>query len=140
MKRFIVITILLLASTADAEWDKTDTALQATYTVLHIIDWGQTRWIAKNPYIYNDKTFTTSYGEIIHYSDSFKENPEANFILGRHPSVNKVNIYFASTLIAHTTVSYILPKKYRTYWQLTTIGFESAVIGHNFKAGIKFEF
>lgn len=105
------------AAAADS-WSKQDMALQATYTALHIIDWGQTRYIAKNP-----KTFF-----------------ERNAILGKHPTVDKVDMYFAGTLIAHALVTHFLPDKYRPWWQLATISMEGYCVNHNFKAGVRVAF
>lgn len=115
---FSMILFLALTSPAHAEWTKTDTAFQLVYSALHITDWGQTRDIAKNP-------------------DRFHEN---NPILGKHPSVGKVDTYMALTLIGSTAMSILLPPKYRRWWQVGLIGLEGALVIHNFNIGIKVNF
>ena len=46
-----VICFLFISTNANAfdEWTKQDITLQAVYTVLHVVDWGQTLDIANNP-------------------------------------------------------------------------------------------
>ena len=75
-------------------------------------DWGQTRTIAKNP---------TKWSE-------------TNLILGRHPSLEKVNIYFALvsiivSLIAWNTESLI-------FCGIVTL-VEVYYVYHNYSLGIK---
>lgn len=99
-------------------WSNRDVALQLAYTSLHVIDWGQTRYIAQNPL----------------------NHSEVNKILGEHPSPERVDVYFAGTLIAHVLVTHFLPAKYRPWWQLATISMEGYCVNHNFKAGVKVAF
>lgn len=115
----VVLSLLVAgpARAADA-WSRQDVALQATYAVLHVVDWGQTRYIAGHP------------------EEFYEHNP----ILGRHPSEGEVNAYFAGTLVAHTLVTHFLPAKYRPWWQGVTIAVEGAAVGWNFNAGIKVDF
>jgi hypothetical protein len=47
---------------------------------------------------------------------------ELNPIIGSHPSVAKVDTYFAGCLVAHTLIAVALPPKYRKIWQYTWIG------------------
>lgn len=124
MKRFTVVLsclILLLSFTpaqAFDQWTKTDTTFQIAYTTLHVMDWGQTLDISKNTEKWH----------------------ETNPILGRHPSCEKVNYYFATTLIGHTAIAYILPKDYRRIWQMVWIGIEAGYVIHNASIGIKMRF
>lgn len=117
MKTLILIILLFFPLQANAfdKWTKTDTGLQVTYGVLHIIDWGQTLDIARNP----DKFY------------------EMNPLLGKHPSIGKVNTYFIGTLIGHTAIAYILPSKYRRIWQIVWIGIEGKTVVNNFSIGVK---
>lgn len=94
-------------------WTVKDTFFQLQYTVLHVIDWGQTRHISKNDEYY-----------------------ETNPLLGSKPSTELVDIYFAVTLIGHTTVSYLLPAKWRRKWQAFTSVLETVVTAHNQSIGI----
>ncbi len=119
MKTLItVILFLSLTSPVHAEWTKKDTAFQLTYTAVHLADWGQTLDIARNP---------DSYYEI---------NP----IVGKHPSVGRVNTYMALSLIVHTGISYLLPSKYRRWWQIGTIGVTTSLVIHNNSVGLKVRF
>lgn len=112
--------VLALSSPCHAldEWTSDDTAWEVTYATLHIIDWGQTRHIAKNP-------------ELFH---------ENNPILGKHPSVGKVNTFLALTLAGHVAVARLLPKKARRVWQVVWIGVEASCVAHNASIGIKIDF
>ena len=100
-------------------WTKTDTALQVTYSALHVMDWSQTLHLARNP----DK-----------YSDG-------SIILGGEPSTGRVNSYFAITLIGHAAISYALPKPERTWWQGLGIAVEAYCVHHNhYAVGVKVSF
>ena len=123
MKKITLIFVFLFfhsiaIAAEDNRWTGKDTAWQTAYTVLHIADWGQTRYIAKHPERFNER----------------------NAILGDHPSTRKVDAYFATTLVAHTAISYVLPVKYRRVWQAVTIAVEGNAVAHNMKIGIKFGF
>jgi hypothetical protein len=70
-------------------------------------------------------------------------------ILGRHPSVGKVNTYFALCEVGHATVSYLLPKKIevlglkipaRNLWQAVWFGIEAGEAYHNYQGGIRIRF
>lgn len=99
-------------------WSKQDIALQTLYTGLHIIDWGNTLYIADNPYKF------------------YETNP----ILGNHPSRGNVNLYFAGTLAASFLVTHILPKEYRPYFQTIIISLETAVMASNHSLGVGMRF
>lgn len=119
MKALIFIIAILTATAADAdEWTNIDTALQLTYTAVHCMDWAQTRNIARNPETWHEK------------------NP----ILGSHPSIDKVDAYFAATLAAHTAISYLLPDPYRNIWQSVWITVEAGQVAQNYGIGIKARF
>jgi len=113
----ILICLILFLVSCGGSWTKEDTALQLTYTVLHVADWNQTLQIVDS-----------------------EDHEETNVILGRHPSKDEVNIYFASTLMAHYYVAHILPKPYRSYWQMVWIGIEYDVVRHNTRNGLSVNF
>ena len=116
----LIICLLLISCNSFAfdKWAKKDTALQLTYSILHIVDWKQTRYIAKHPETY------------------YERNP----ILGRHPNIGRVDTYFASTLLLHSGVSYLLSQPYRRYWQCIWIVHEIHTVGNNWKMGIEITF
>ena len=109
-----ILTVCAPPARAADPWSTQDMALQAGYTVLHVIDWGQTLAIARDP-----------------------RRTELNPILGTHPNVGRVNTYFAATLAAHTLVTHFLPSRWRPWWQGVTIVAEGATVGWNFAAGLR---
>lgn len=121
--RYLLAIILLALTTCQPvyadKWTNTDTALQLTYTAVHIADWAQTRQIALHPDIWYEK----------------------NLILGTNPHSDKVDAYFALTLLGHTAIAYMLPDPYRNLWQGAWIGIESGVIyGNYIRAGYHWGF
>ena len=91
------------------------------------IDWGQTRYIST------------------HGNQYYENNP----ILGRHPSLDKVNTLVPLGIIGHAVIAAALPKHYtifgfdvhpRLIWQGVWIGIEIDAVASNFKTGIKYEF
>lgn len=114
MKKLIVaITLLLLCGCSSV--DKT---LLASSTTLLVADWGQTRDIALNP-------------------NKFQES---NLILGKHPHVDKVDIYFASVLFINTSAYFVLPDNWRTAWLAGVTLVEAGCVINNASQGIKINF
>jgi hypothetical protein len=92
---------------------------ELAYLGLHGIDWAQTRTIAKDP---------VKYGEL---------NP----VLGLHPTLGKVNSYFALTGLAHALLASQLSPEAAKWFQYGTIGLEAGMAGRNkFKLGIGMSF
>ncbi len=118
MKLGIILLLLLIPTTVLAEWTTQDTILEISWQGLHLVDWGQTLDIAKHPNQFN----------------------EINPIIGKHPSTSTVNTYMACSAISHALISYILPKKYRPYWQIGSIAVTSSLIYHNYSIGLKINF
>ena len=120
-KHIVIAILLLVPCSVHAweidEWTTQDTILQVTCSALKTVDWLQTREIAVNPRYY-----------------------ETNPILGKYPSRSKVDIYFASTILAHGLVSYLLPHPYRTWWQCCWIGISATNVCHNYRIGIRIGF
>ena len=115
MKKIFLIIFLLFPTICFAsDWTKADTVRELTFAALVVVDWGQTLNIADHP----------------------TKHKEYNPILGRHPSRGDVNLYMPLAIIVHGTVSYLLPQKYRKWWQYITIGTEAVTISHNFSLGI----
>ena len=116
-----VLCICLGASKASSfdEWSKQDIALEAVSLGLIAVDWGQTRDIEARPKKFHE---------------------QQNIFLGRHPSEGAVNAYFISYLIFHPAITYILPKKYRPWFQAITIGIETQAVIHNYSIGLNLRF
>ena len=101
-------------------WDWSDTAMESLYLAAHVADWGQTRDIAQ-------QCGSGTYAE-------------TNPIIGRCPSVGRVNTYFFTTALIHAGVATMLPKKYRRLFQVGTLGMEIGYISNNAKIGLKVSF
>lgn len=123
MKKLIIFFILL-SSPAFAQdsnkwggqkWDKKDVALEATWQVIHLLDWGTTLDITRKPERYY----------------------EINPILGRHPSRDTVNLYMFGGALLHLGVTHILPPKYRPYFQGITIGMSGICVLNNLSIGLQ---
>jgi hypothetical protein len=100
-------------------WSNEDTARQLAALAALGVDWAQTRTIAKNPQIWH----------------------ETNRLLGEHPSVGKVNNYFAGSMLGHTLLMNALPPEWRKWAQYGTLGLEAGVTGRNkFNLGIGMTF
>lgn len=107
MKALLMALMFPVLSHA-ADWSQADTARQAVYTSTLILDWSQTRDIARHPGKY-----------------------ETNVILGRHPSQREVNQYFAAAAVLHLAVSYVLPRPWREVWQVGSIVISTAYVVRN---------
>jgi hypothetical protein len=57
-------------------------------------------------------------------------------VLGEHPSVGRVDGYFALCLLAQVGIAAALPSQYRAVFQYVGIVFEAGLVGHNFSVGI----
>ena len=109
---------LLISSAHADEWSTSDTGREAVYLVLLGIDWAQTRHIVSNP----DKFY------------------EFNPIIGRHPHTDRVDIYFAGSVLLNIVIADALPSKYREVFQYVNIGWQGAFVLHNFSIGISARF
>jgi hypothetical protein len=98
-------------------WTRTDTAFQAACVAADLIDWHQTRVLVSRPGLW-------------------EENP----ILGRHPSVQAVDRYFAESIVLGAAVSYLLPARYRRLHQVFILSLEGICIRRNVKLGISIRF
>ena len=98
------------------KWDKEDIILQSIFTIETLIDWKQTKTFIK------------------------KGGIESNPFLGENPSQGKIDLYIGSSILLHTGISHILPKKYRNYWQLIWIGIEGQAIHKNYQTGVRIQF
>jgi hypothetical protein len=85
-----------------------------TSLTMLLIDWGQTRYIATHP-------------------DQFREN---NPLLGRHPSLLTVDVYFTTAIILIAVITWILPKQYRIWWLGGIALLETGLVIHNHSIGI----
>lgn len=118
MKTTLLLLLFPALVHAGDDWSITDKALFATSSALLVIDWGQTRYIAKHPNRFYEK----------------------NVLLGKHPSVRAVNAYFIGALVGNYLLTDRLDRPYRTYFQAGLIGLELVVTASNKKIGIRIQF
>ncbi len=114
----IASALVLTDACAFDPWSDADLARQGIFTAVELVDWAQTRYLAKHPDRYH----------------------EINPFLGKHPSVGRVDTLFALSLIANAGVTWVLPSRYRPYWQYGRIGIEVVLVAHNAHVGIKMDF
>jgi hypothetical protein len=114
-----LLILLSFIGCANAEpWDTTDKVLGTAAVATIIVDWGQTRYIAKHP-------------------DQYDEN---NIILGKHPSVEKVNAYFVGYIASTLLIADWLSTPNRKLFLGVISVFEIAVTAHNRSIGLKVAF
>jgi len=101
-----------------AEWTPADTKRELVWQGLWALDWGQTRYIAEHP----DKFF------------------ERNAILGKHPSVGRVNTYFVLTGALHYWLMRKAEPGTRKMLQWVTIGIGASNVANNYHMGVRVGF
>jgi hypothetical protein len=116
MSKFLLLLAFLSSSCFADPWTSEDTYRQTAFFILDAADWAQTRNIARNP----DKW------------------TETNPLLGAHPSVRQVDWYFVSASLMHFGIAYLLPSKYRSSFQMLSIGVELGAVSRNFRIGVRF--
>lgn len=124
--KYLLGLVLIIPACCNADgffkhdpWTKEDTMREAAYLVLHVVDWGQTRNIVNRR--------EEGYWEI---------NP----ILGKQPSIKRVDSYMAFSAIAHVGIAYVLPQKWRARFQYTTAGIKTGLVIYNNSAGLRVDF
>lgn len=119
MLKFIVLFLISFPALAD-EWTSADTYREVAFDSILIVDYMQTRWFLK-------------HSEFGYY--------EVNPLLGnKHPSADRVAIACVATGLLHYGIAKALPQDWRAGFQYVSIGFEGAVVAHNFQIGIKMDF
>ncbi len=118
VKRVIAIAACLvifpIQSFAFDQWDRSDKILLISSLIATVIDWRQTNYIAGHP---------ERYGE-------------CNPILGRHPSQDKVHLYFAAATASSVLIAYVLPAKYRKIWLSGQLLLSLSCVVNNVGVGI----
>lgn len=114
------IILLMISSSAYAAdpWTKEDTYRELAALTLRFIDYKTTLDIARSP----------------------DELSEVNPLLGEHPSVGRVNTYFAVMTVVHPVISYSLPKEYRKAFQYISIGVSGTASTINLWSGLRVRF
>ena len=117
--RLITLSLIALFATGCSgkhfeSLSKRDVAVQLVYTGIVLVDREQTLDIKNHPELH-----------------------ENNFILGEHPSDERINTLIPLAIAGHWLVTWWLPKEKRMAWQLFTGGAETAAVFHNYQIGLK---
>ena len=115
--RLIFILFLVFCSTAGADWSREDSVRQSVVFSLMLVDWAQTREIARNP--------------------QFRE---LNPVLGPSPSSKEVDVYFVAAGAAHYLLARALPPEWRKRWQYVWIGGQASTVMWNHQMGVRISF
>lgn len=114
-----LVYILLLPNPVFADdWSTEDKQREAIFIATGAMDWLQTRNVARNP-------------------DGWHET---NPILGRHPSIGRVNNYFLGAMLVHVGIVHLLPAEYRPVFQTITIFIEAGYVANNYQLGASTKF
>lgn len=122
MRRIILIILLSMSYVVNADtisnkyfqpFTTQDKILQGTFTIVTLYDLLQT------------KEFR---GE---------DRKELNPILGETPSQERVDTLIIGGIVIHGLVTYMLPIKYRVYWQMFFIGAELSTVARNHWIGVR---
>ncbi len=123
-----VAALLALAPSARADdrgWTATDTALEASFVLSMAADWSQTMAIARARPVQVD-------------ASTVVVTEETNPFLGRRPSPARVTGWFAGLTALHVAVAPLLPRPWRTVFQVVPTVVELGYVGHNLGIGIGF--
>jgi hypothetical protein len=120
MKKFIALLLFSSSVFAQDNWRSEDTYREIAFQILHVIDWGQTRYIAEHP-------------------ENFYEI-ESAWAIGKHPTTGRVDAYMTETAVLHVIVAYALPETWRAPFQYVTIGMKLNNVVGNASIGIKILF
>lgn len=114
----LILAFVPSLSRAADPWETTDYALAGATLAALAVDWGQTRYIAKNTHRYN----------------------ETNPMLGATPSVGKVDTYFVGAMVGTVALAHVLPNDWRQLFLGGVLALELGVINQNRSLGIKMAF
>jgi hypothetical protein len=116
--KWLLLVVMLLCSGAQAQWTDEQKTLGAIALAATVIDYGQTRYIAKNTWTHH----------------------ESNPMIGRYPSLGKVNQHFIILPIATYLILDNISSEHRT-WALRALAVvEIGFIAHNYSLGLRTSF
>lgn len=121
----LAVSFCIMTSSLHAfdKWDTTDYSLEAAWFVFHFIDWNQTVQGT------SEENFT-----------------QINPVLGKHPTRQKVNIWFGLSSLIHIGGTHIAPEHFEVFgfdlrprrtWQCSTITVSSSMSLHNYQVGLR---
>lgn len=116
MKQAIACLLLALALPAHA-WTDSEKAWGAAFLATRVVDWGQTRYIARHP-------------------DRFRE---LNPLLPEHPTLGDVNRHFLVSTAVMLAAAHYLPQ-YRSTLLKVWFAVGVGMTGRNAALGVRFDF
>jgi|GEM_PF-1773463 len=133
------------------KWDNEEKAMLGVGTVTRIVDWGQTLDIVyyqnnckmKRKYLGMSSSLDSEPHPVYkEYRDKKCENDyrETNIILGKYPSRDQVNLYFATSIILNKLISDHLDHKWRKAFLMSNISVDLYITRHNSNIGLKLRF
>jgi len=122
MKFLTLCFVLILSIDSQAAWQDWSLDQKKTYVasnVLLIADWSTTRDMTRR-----------------YHEGYFERNP----ILGKHPSSDKLDLYFVSLLIGHYFMTDYLQGRDREIYLYTVTAVEAAAVANNLHIGLRLRF
>lgn len=118
---FLMFLMLITAGRSHAgdRWSTEDKVLFAVSTTALAGDWLTTRDMSNR------------------YDEGYYEN---NVILGKHPSTDKVDLYFVSCAVLNYVITDHLPTKYRRVWLMVNSAVSLAAVNNNLRIGLRFKY
>lgn len=114
----ILALLMMFCAPAFAQWTPEQRTLATIYMAAHVVDWGQTRAIAKNHHRWE----------------------ELNPTLGRKPSMSRVNAHFIIAPLIGYTILDNMSSESRTTWLRTLAQMQVAIAANNAHVGIHVSF
>jgi len=115
--KILIILLSIFIFTSCATRSKGDEIREATWLVLHAVDYKQTQYAMERP-------------------DEFEE---LNPLLGKHPSEGRLNTFAIVGGLFHILGTDYFEEN-RTLWQNITIGLKIVCVANNYYVGAKIKF
>lgn len=138
MRALAALLIALPISASAQEWGKVDYALLAGALGVYVVDWGQTRDLAKR--VQTSTVCVTTSQETMCQSFSTPVYSESGPLLPKHPTTQQVDRHFALAMAGTAGLAYLLPQQPRRLFLGATIVWEAYWINHNRSIGLHVSF
>ena len=117
------------------DWNNIDIALDSAFLVLLLGDWMQTRTLARNGWVIKTGPCDPNQPE---KGENHVRYEEQNMILGRRPSLLRLDTYILLVGVAHTIIAHQLPEAWRRRFLLGSVALEVYAVNNNFQLGVRF--
>lgn len=118
MSNALILTMLGTLLLGSPYTEPVDKALYYSALTLTTVDWAQTRYIAEHPDQYYEKNST----------------------LGRHPSLEEVDRYFAVSWAVEQIGARVLPRTWSRIWLASRLWVRVDMVTNNYSIGIGVKF